>query len=191
MPVIVAVYVGLGAMFGSVELSTVAFAAEHGRKPLAGLVLGTYALGSAVGGLWYGARRWRAPLDRRFLMTLGGMVLGVAPLWALPSLPVLFVLIFFCGLSIAPTLIAGYGLVERRVPPGLLTEGMAWLSTAIGTGLALGSPVAGRIIDSRGAHWGYAFALCWGIAAVGIGLLGAGHLKPRKQGLRSPVTTVD
>ncbi len=177
MLTLVAVYVFLGALFGTVELSTVAFAAQQGHKPLAGLVLGTYALGSAVGGLWYGARQWRAPLQRRFLITLAGIVAGVAPMWALPSLPVLAVVIFFSGLSIAPTLIAGFSLIERKVPPQLLTEGMSWLSTSIGFGIALGPPVAGRIIDARGAHWGYAFALGCGLLAAISGLLGARSLR--------------
>lgn len=172
-----AVYVFLGAMFGTIDLSTIAFAAQQGHKPLAGLVLGTYALGSAVGGLWYGARQWRSPLQRRFLITLAGIVAGVAPMWALPNLPVLFAVIFFSGLSIAPTLIAGFSLIERKVPPQLLTEGMAWVSTAIGIGIALGPPVAGRIIDARGAHWGYAFALGCGLLAAVSGILGARGLR--------------
>jgi MFS family permease len=177
MIALVSVYVFLGAMFGTIDLSTIAFASQQGHKPLAGLVLGTYALGSAVGGLWYGARQWRAPLRRRFLITLGGIVLGVAPMWALPSLPILFVVIFFSGLSIAPTLIAGFSLVECRIPPQLMTEGMSWLSTSIGIGLALGPPVAGHIIDAHGAHWGYAFALGCGTLAAVSGLLGARALQ--------------
>ena len=176
MPVIMGIFVALGAMFGTIDLSTVAFATEHHEKPLAGLILGTYALGSATGGLWYGARRWRAPLQRRFLITLAGMIAGVAPMWALPNVPVLFSVIFFCGLSIAPTLIAGFSLIERTMPRGLLTEGMALLSTAIGVGLAVGPPVAGRLVDAHGAHWGYAFALACGIVALTVGLLGARRL---------------
>jgi MFS family permease len=177
VPVLMVVFIGLGAMFGTMDVSTVAFAAEHHEKALAGLILGTYALGSATGGLWYGARRWHAPLHRRFLITLAGMVLGVAPLWALPSVPVLFGVIFFSGLSIAPTLIGGFSLIERKVPRGLLTEGMALLSTAIGVGLAVGPPVAGQLIDAHGAHWGYVFALACGIAALVAGVIGARRLR--------------
>ena len=190
MAALATVYVFLGAMFGTIDLSTIAFAAQQGHKPLAGLVLGTYALGSAVGGLWYGARQWRAPLQRRFLITLAGIVAGVAPMWALPSLPVLFVVIFFSGLSIAPTLIAGFSLIERMVPPQLMTEGMSWMSTSIGIGLALGPPVAGHIIDARGAHWGYAFALGCGMLAAVSGLLGARALRlpPGQAGSRGGST---
>ncbi|HEX4062297.1 MAG TPA: MFS transporter [Streptosporangiaceae bacterium] len=176
MLVIMAVFAGLGAMFGTIDLSTVAFATEHHHKPLAGLILGTYALGSASGGLWYGARKWRAPLHRRFLITLAGMVMGVAPLWAIPNVPVLFGVIFFCGLSIAPTLIGGFSLIERKMRAGLLTEGMSLLSTAIGLGLAAGPPISGKLIDSHGASWGYLFALGCGSVALAAGLLGARRL---------------
>jgi MFS family permease len=172
LPVIMAVFAGLGAMFGTIDLSTVAFATEHHHKPLAGLILGTYALGSATGGLWYGARHWRVPLHRRFLITLAGMVVGVAPLWALPSVPVLFGVIFFSGLAISPTLIAGFSLIERKVERSLLTEGMALLSTAIGLGLAAGPPLAGKLIDAHGARWGYLFALSCGAIALIAGLAG-------------------
>jgi MFS family permease len=177
VPVLMAVFIGLGAMFGTMDVTTVAFAAEHHAKALAGLILGTYALGSATGGLWYGARQWRAPMHRRFLITLAGMVLGVAPLWALPSVPVLFGVIFFSGLAIAPTLIGGFSLIERKVPRRLLTEGMTLLSTAIGIGLAIGPPVAGQLIDAHGARWGYLFALACGVAAVTAGLIGARRLR--------------
>ena len=177
VPVLMVVFIGLGAMFGTMDVSTVAFASEHHEKALAGLILGTYAVGSATGGLWYGARRWQAPLHRRFLITLAGMVLGVAPLWALPSVPVLFGVIFLSGLSIAPTLIGGFSLIERKVPRRLLTEGMTLLSTAIGVGLAVGPPVAGRLIDAHGAHWGYVFALACGTAALTAGLIGARRLR--------------
>jgi MFS family permease len=106
------------------------------------------------------------------------MVTGVAPLWAMPNVPVLFVVIFFCGLAIAPTLIGGFSLIERKMPPGLLTEGMSLLSTAIGVGLAVGPPVAGRLIDAHNAHWGYVFALFCGAIALTAGLAGARTLRP-------------
>jgi MFS family permease len=176
MTVIMAVFAGLGAMFGTIDLSTVAFATEQHHKSLSGFILGTYALGSATGGLWYGARTWRAPLYRRFLITLAGMVAGVAPLWAIPNVPVLFGVIFFCGLSISPTIIGGYALIERKMPAGLLTEGMSLLSTAIGLGLAAGPPLAGRLIDAHNAHWGYMFALACGSVALAAGLIGARRL---------------
>jgi len=177
MLVIMTVFAGLGAMFGTIDLSTVAFATQQHHRPLAGLILATYAAGSATGGLWYGARQWRAPLHRRFLITLTGMIAGVAPLWAIPDVPLLFGVIYFCGLSISPTLIGGFTLIERKMPAGLLNEGISLLTTAIGAGLAVGPPLAGKLIDAHGARWGYLFALGCGAAALAAGLLGARRLR--------------
>jgi MFS family permease len=171
------VYLFVGSMFVSIDLSTVDFAQQHGHKPLAGFILGTYALGSATGGLWYGSRTWRASLERRFAVTLCCTVAGVATFWAMPGLLWLTAVIFFCGLTISPTLIAGYGLVERQAPVARRTEGMAWLSSAISVGVAAGSAIAGHLIDIGGARWGYIYAAGCGLVAVVVCLLGLQRLR--------------
>ncbi len=174
---LVPVYGFLGAMFATIDLSTVGFAAEHGHTSVAGLVLGTYALGSAIGGLWYGTRHWRAPLERRFVITLGCTVAGVATFWLQRGFAPLFAVIIFAGMSIAPTLIAGYGLIERQAPPERRTEGMTWLSSAISVGVATGSPLAGHLIDAYGARWGYLLAAVCGVAAAATGVAGLSRLR--------------
>jgi MFS family permease len=174
---LVPVYWFLGAMFATIDLSTVGFSAEHGHLALAGLVLGAYALGSAIGGLWYGTRHWRAPLERRFAITLACTVAGVATFWLQPGLASLVAVIIVAGMSISPTLIAGYGLIERQAPPERRTEGMTWLSSAISVGVATGSPLAGHLIDAYGARWGYLLAAACGLGAVLIAVAGLGRLR--------------
>jgi MFS family permease len=170
--VLVPMYLFLGAMFVSVDLSTVAFASSEGHKPLAGLILGTYALGSAVGGLWYGSRTWRAPASQRLAVTLPLTVAGVCTFWAMPNLLVLTPVIFLCGMTIAPSLIAGYSLLESTARTGRATEAMSWLSTGVSVGLACGSTAVGFILDAFGARWGYAFAAAAGVLAALIYLGG-------------------
>ncbi len=171
------VYLCLGAMFASIDLSTIDFAQRHGHKPLAGFILGTYALGSAIGGLWYGSRAWRAPLERRFPLALALTVAGVATFWAQPGLISLDLGVLVAGLTISPTLIAGYGLIERQAPPERRTEAMTWLSSAISVGVAVGSAATGRIVDNLGPRWGYALAAIFGVLAVSICLLGRARLR--------------
>jgi predicted MFS family arabinose efflux permease len=153
-------------MFVAVDLSTVAFATRFGHKALAGFILGAYALGSATGGLWYGSRTWRAPAWRRLAVTLPLTVAGVCTFWAMPNLLVLTLVIFLCGLTIAPTLIATYSLLESTARPGRATEAMSWLSTGVSVGVACGATAAGFILDAFGARWGYAFAAASGVAAA-------------------------
>jgi MFS family permease len=171
------VYLCLGAMFASIDLSTVAFAQSRGHKPLAGFILGAYALGSAIGGLCYGSRAWHAPVHRSFAVTLCVVAAGTATFWALPGLTVLALVIFCSGLAISPTFIAGFSLIEQQATAGRRTEAMAWLTSAISVGVAGGSAVAGQVIDAGGAHWGYVFAAGCGAAAVAACLLGLRRLR--------------
>jgi MFS family permease len=171
------VYVLLGAMFVSIDLSTVAFAQDFGHKPLAGFVLGTYAFGSATGGLWYGSRQWRTPLEKRFALTLALTVLGVATFWATPNLVTLTCTIYLCGMTIAPTLIAGFSLLEVQAKPGRRTEAMSWLSSGISVGVAAGASVVGFIIDAHGPRLGYVFAAACGAASATAAIAGQRRLR--------------
>jgi MFS family permease len=176
--VLAPVYLLLGAMFVSIDLSTVAFAQHFGHKPLAGFILGTYAFGSATGGLWYGSRQWRASGEKRFAFTLTLTVLGVATFWAQPNLVTLTCGIYLCGLTIAPTLIAGFSLLEAQARPGRRTEAMSWLSSGIAVGVAIGASVVGFVIDAHGPRFGYAFAALCGAASAATCLAGLRRLRP-------------
>jgi len=172
LAVLLPVCLFIGAMFVSIDLSTVDFATRLGHKPLAGLLLACYAFGSATGGLWYGTRTWQAPASRRMAVTLSLTVAGVCSFWAMPSLLVLAPVIYLCGLTIAPTLIAGYSLLEATARPGRATEAMSWLSTGIAVGVAVGSTAVGFILDAFGPRWGYAFAAASGLSAAAVYLSG-------------------
>jgi MFS family permease len=194
--VLVPAYLFIGAMFVTIDLSTVDFAARAGHKPLAGLILGCYALGSATGGLWYGSRSWRTPAWRRLAITLSLTVSGVCTFWALPNLLVLVPVIYFCGLTIAPTLIAGYSLLESTALPGRATEAMSWVSTGISVGVACGATAAGFILDAFGPRWGYGFAAASGVTATtiylcGLRLVAGGTTRPNPSHSTEGVRSLD
>jgi MFS family permease len=177
--VLVPIYLFLGMMFVSIDLSTVAFAQHFGHKPLAGFILGTYAFGSATGGLWYGSRHWRSPGENRFALTLCLTVAGMATFWAMPNLIALTCVIYLCGMTIAPTLITGFSLLEEQAQPARRTEAMSWLSSGIAVGVAAGASVVGFILDAHGARAGYLFAAACGVVSAAICLLGLRRLRSR------------
>ena len=80
------------------------------------------------------------------------MAVSMIPLLLVGNLPFLAVALFVAGLSIAPTMITTMALVEQHVPRAQLTEGMTWMSTGLAVGVALGSSVAGWVIDAAGAQ---------------------------------------
>ena len=99
-----------------------------------------------------------------------------ATFWAQPGLLSLAACVLIAGLTISPTIIAGYGLIERQAPGAHRTEALTWLSSSISVGVACGSAACGRIIDTAGPRWGYAFAAACGAMAVAICLVGLRRL---------------
>ncbi len=166
--VLIGVQVCLGALFAAVDIATIAFAQEHGASALAGPLLALYGLGSAIAGVWYGARHWRASQRARLRAALVATGLGVGPLAVMPGLVALAAGIFVAGLGISATLVSSYSIAERVVAAGQRTEGMSWLTTAASTGTAIGSALAGGLVDAHGATAGYLFALAAGVAAIAI-----------------------
>jgi MFS family permease len=165
-----------GAMLAAIDLATVDFAQQHGHKPLAGLILGGYALGSAAGGLWYGSRAWRSSLRRRFAVTLCAAAAGTATFWAMPGLAALAAAILCAGVPLSAMLITGFSLVEQQAPATRQAEGMAWLTSAISVGTAAGSAAAGQVVDAAGPRWAYGFAAACAAGAVLACLLGLARL---------------
>jgi predicted MFS family arabinose efflux permease len=116
-------------------------------------------------------------VEKRFALALTLTVLGVATFWAQPNLVSLTCVIYLCGLAIAPTLIAGFSLLEAQAKPGRRTEAMSWLSSGISIGVAVGASVVGFVIDAHGPRFGYVVAAVCGAASAAICLAGLGRLK--------------
>lgn len=168
--ILIGMTVCLGALFVAVDLSTIAFAQQHGAKAAAGPLLGLYGLGSAIAGVWYGTRRWRSSHSARLIAALAATVLGVAPLAFVPGIWAMAAAITAAGLGISATLASSYRVAELTVPAGQRTEAMSWLTTAAAIGSAMGAPLAGYLIDRHGASAGYLFAFTAGLVAVAITL---------------------
>jgi hypothetical protein len=70
------------------------------------------------------------------------------------SVHVLAVAVFLSGIAVSPTFITAFGVIERRVPEAMLTEGITWVMTGIGIGMALGAFLMDWVVDSFGARNG-------------------------------------
>lgn len=162
----------VGVVFGTIDVAMVAFAAAHGERGLAGLLLALVAAGSGTSGVLYGRRRWTSTLHRRFVIACGLLAASMSTLRFAPSVAIMMPLAFGAGLAISPTLIAGFGLVERLVPRPMLTEGFTWVSTSLGLGVGLGVSVSGRFVDSFGASRTLLLCPCAAIAAGTLAMLG-------------------
>ncbi|KOG33922.1 MULTISPECIES: MFS transporter [Streptomyces] len=187
LQVLTLAFVATGAIFGSVDVVTVAFAEEQGHKAAASLVLAVYALGSCLAGAVFGLLHLKGEPSRRWLLGVCAMAVSMIPLLLAGNLPLLAVALFVAGLSIAPTMVTTMALVEAHVPRTKLTEGMTWTGTGLAIGVALGSSAAGWVVDASGAEAGYVVPVVSGALAVAVGLLGHRRLSrpaPNREGQR-------
>jgi MFS family permease len=174
----------VGAIFATAEVSAVAITEKLGEPGAASLVIGVYAVGSFVVGLIVGALNLKLALEKQLAIALAVIAVTAWPLLFVDSVPMLALAVFLSGVAISPTFITAFGLIERRVPAAMLTEGITWVMTGIGIGMALGSFVTGWVVDTYGASNGFIVSVVAGALALLTVLLGQRTLAGR--GARSP-----
>lgn len=162
----------IGAIFATAEVSAVAITKELGQPSAASLVIGVYAVGSFVVGLIVGALNLKMPMQRQLAIAVAIIALTTLPLLVADTVPLLAVAVFVSGVAISPTFITAFGLIERLVPEAKLTEGVTWVMTGIGIGMALGSFAAGWTVDTFGAQNGFWVSVVAGAVALTTVLVG-------------------
>ncbi|MBB5084497.1 MFS transporter [Nonomuraea endophytica] len=162
-----------GVIVGTVDVVSVAFAAQAGAPASAGFVLAAYAGGSALSGLAFGALRLTVPLPRLLLISVTGTALTTVPLLFAGGVAALAGAVFAAGLFFAPTMIVVMRLVERAVPASSLTEGMTWAITGLSAGIALGAAIAGALVDRHGPAGGFGVAVAAGALALALAVRAA------------------
>lgn len=139
------------AACAAVEAGVVATFGDKG--PESGIVLALFAVGSLIGGLSLGhvpIGPWA--LARRMFAIFIGMALAAASLnfWWLAAM------LFVAGIGIAPALAVMFAIVSASVRFSETAEAYGWVGTGQLIGAALGSAVAGFLIDrfdAPGAFW--------------------------------------
>ncbi|HCJ74499.1 MFS transporter [Agrobacterium pusense] len=172
----------VGSTFATAEVSAVAITKELGQPEAASLVIGVYAIGSFVVGLLLGALNPKTPLHRQLLIAVSVLALTALPLLvAASSVAVLAFAVFLSGVAISPIFITAFGLIERRVPESMLTEGVTWVMTGIGIGMALGAFVSGWVIDNFGPDNGFWVSVAASLSTVTIIGLGQRSLSAERR----------
>ncbi|MCX4823469.1 MFS transporter [Streptomyces sp. NBC_01142] len=155
---LLATFLATGAVFGSMEVVTIAFADDRGHASAGGAVLALQAAGSGMAGLAYGRIRPAGSLTRRLLIC-------VATMTALMSLPLLAATtgslvavagaLLIAGMATAPTMVTGMTLIQRLTPEGRLNEGMTLAVTALLGGIAAGAAMGGWTVEHASTAYGY------------------------------------
>ena len=161
-PVMLATVVGfllIGAA-AAVEAGVVATFGHDGAE--AGIVLAIFSVGSLAGGLFLG----HVPIGpwstaRRMFIVFAGTALAAFAMdfWWLAAT------LFIAGIGIAPVLAVLFAIVSASVKFSDTAEAYGWVGTGQLIGAALGSALAGFLIDASGPQGAF-----W--AATALALLG-------------------
>jgi MFS family permease len=167
--VLMATLAFVGVALGAISVAVVTYADVRRLAAASGVLLAANAGGALCGGLVHGARRGRSTT---FPLLVTCLAAGYLPLAAAPALPLMVVLAFLAGVSLAPALATAFTLVDTLAPRGTVTEAFAWLVTAMALGAATGSAVAGIAGDAAGPHAAFACPGAGGLLALATCLLG-------------------
>jgi MFS family permease len=168
-PALLVCAAGLGTAFGAAGVTVPAYAAAHSAgDSLGGVLLAVWALGSAVGGIWFGALRPARNQARQFALLLGALAATFAVFPLMPNPVALGLALAVGGATIAPALTVENNMIGRIAPASMLNEAYTWAVTVAVAFSAVGGSVAGLIVDQPGGvPWAFLFAgAAVGAAAV-------------------------
>ncbi len=162
-PVLLATVTGfllIGAC-AAVEVGVVAAFGEGGSE--SGIILAIFAIGSLIGGLSFGHR----PIGPTALaMRMLGVAIGLS--LAIVSLNFwwLALTMLIAGVGIAPALAVMFAIVSASVKFSETAEAYGWVGTGQLIGAAIGSAIAGFVIDASGAPGAFVVAAAFAIGGV-------------------------
>ncbi|WP_420856494.1 MFS transporter [Streptomyces mangrovisoli] len=194
--VLIVAFLGIGSVFGGMQVSLAAFTESIGSPGLNGVLYGVFAAGNMLSGIVCGALAWRVAPQHRLVVGYAALALTASALWTAHSALFLAGLGLLVGMCIAPALITGYTLVEGLVPAGARTEAFTWLTGAVALGQAAAVTVAGQLEDHLWGGAGFLVPMAGTVLALATLVTLRSRLAPRSTartvargiGHRAPVT---
>ncbi len=180
----------MGAVFGALEVSTVAFAQERDALAATGWLLGIFALASGLTGLYLGARPGRWRLSRQVLVGTLMLALATASLPFINGLPLYAGVMFASGLGVSAVMIGALQIIERALPRTRLTESLALAISGVLIGSAGAVALAGALIDRGDSSDGLMVGSVSALVGLAVAALAGNHLSRAEDGapLEAPVT---
>lgn len=152
---------GVGITLGSLNVYAVAAAEHHAAPHAATLIPAALAVGSLIGGLCYGRRRWPGAPAAQLGFLATGFLTAALPLLTDPAPRAAIAAALLPGLFLAPLLVVSFHALDALVPHGTLAEASAWLVACLGLGQAAGTALSGLVSAEAPA------------SAAGFGVAGA------------------
>ena len=158
--------IGLAAGLGGVAVPAAAIAL--GSAALSGVFAATGAAGDLLGGLAYGARRWRLPLASRLVTAqCWSAVAGACLAFAAGSIPAMLLVMPASGAAGAVQGITTSALLDDVAEPGQLTGSYALLVSCGLAGSGAGYALGGVLTSAIGTRNTFLAAAAAGFTAAG------------------------
>lgn len=143
----IASFTATGAALGAIDVGVPAIARAAEVPALAGVLLGTMAVGTVLAGLLAGLKSWRRPPLQRLAILQPVLALALAACAFVHPLGPLAAALTFPGAVLGILFLTAYVAINELAPHGSATRAFAWLITANNAGFALGAALAGALAD--------------------------------------------
>ena len=156
-----------GSVAGSLSVAVPVTLAAYGGSAAAGIALGLFAGGSALGGLMYGALAVPGSPARQLVVLSVALLVGTSLVAVVTGAVAVSVVLVVAGLFFSPVMIVTYVAAHAAGGVHQQNSAMTWVNTSHNVGGATGSALAGVLIQAAGVP-----AAIGGIALGALLLLG-------------------
>lgn len=136
----------VGLCLGGLGLVIVAFSRARHDPAAVAWIEAVLSVGSALGGLGYGAVTWRISARRRLVLLVTGLAVILIPAALSPNLLVLATLIGLAGVLVSPALATAYVLTDSLASPTARNRAGNWVNSGYNAGNSAGAVLSGQLI---------------------------------------------
>ncbi len=155
-----------GAIYGSISISVPVVVTDDGGQAVAGIALGLFAGGSAVGGLLYGAFGVPGSPIRQLVLLAAALIAVSSSVALVTGAVAVGVVLAAAGLFFSPVMIVAYLAAHQAGGEHRQNSATTWVNTSHNIGASAGSALAGVLIQITSVPMATA-----GIAAASVALL--------------------
>jgi len=136
----------IGLCLGGLGLVIVAFSQARHDPAAVAWIEAALSVGSALGGLGYGAVAWRISAQRRLTLLAIGLVVVLIPAALSPDLLVLALLIGLAGVLVSPALATTYVLADSLASAQARSRAGNWVNSGYNAGNSAGAVLSGQLV---------------------------------------------
>lgn len=136
-----------GAVSGSISVAVPIVVADHGGPAAAGIALGLFAGGSAIGGLLYGALRIPGSPLRQLIALTTALVVASSLIAIVSGAVAVSIVLAVAGLFFSPVMIVAYVAAHSAGGEHRQVAATTWVNTGHNLGASAGSALAGLVIQ--------------------------------------------